>query len=163
VVGRFCIEWGQGAAKLNCTFLPNAVAALANVVKVITMEMMGRVRRMKLRDGISNSEIAKRTGLSRNTVKKWLKAAGDEVPKYKRSSGKATKLSAYEDTVVAALKADAHRPKEHRRTARALFAQIQGAGLSGRIYRADQLHSGLARAIRQRAPAGICAVELRVG
>ena len=34
------------------------------------MEMMGRVRRMKLRDGISNSEIAKRTGLSRNTVKK---------------------------------------------------------------------------------------------
>jgi hypothetical protein len=27
--------------------------------KVITMEMMGRVRRMKLRDGLSNSEIAK--------------------------------------------------------------------------------------------------------
>ncbi len=95
------------------------------------MEMMGRVRRMKLRDGMSNSEIAKRTGLSRNTVKKWLKAAGDEVPKYRRSPGKATKLSGYEDTVVAALKADAHRPKEHRRTARALFAQIQAQGYQG--------------------------------
>jgi transposase len=86
---------------------------------------------MKLRDGMSNSEIAKRTGLSRNTVKKWLKAAGDEVPKYRRSPGKATKLSGYEDTVVAALKSDAHRPKEHRRTARALFAQIQAQGYQG--------------------------------
>ena len=98
---------------------------------MITMEMMGRVRRMKLRDGLSNSEIAKRTGLSRNTVKKWLNAAGDETPKYKRTTGKATKLSAYEGTVVAALKADAQRPKEHRRTARALFAQIQAQGYQG--------------------------------
>lgn len=35
------------------------------------MEMIGKVRRMKLREQLSNSEIAKRTGLSRNTVKKW--------------------------------------------------------------------------------------------
>lgn len=42
---------------------------------MITMEMIGKVRRMKLRDQLSNSEIAKRTGLSRNTVKKWLKAS----------------------------------------------------------------------------------------
>ena len=40
------------------------------------MEMIGKVRRMKLRDKLSNSAIAKLTGLSRNTVKKWLKAAG---------------------------------------------------------------------------------------
>ncbi len=48
---------------------------------MITMEMIGKVRRMKLRDKLSNSEIAKRTGLSRNTVKKWLKAPGDVVPR----------------------------------------------------------------------------------
>ena len=41
------------------------------------MDMIGKVRRMKLRDQLSLSEIAKRTGLSRNTVKKWLKAPGD--------------------------------------------------------------------------------------
>ena len=52
------------------------------------MEMIGKVRRMKLRDQLSNSEIAKRTGLSRNTVKKWLKAPGDEAPKYRRGKGK---------------------------------------------------------------------------
>jgi DNA-binding phage protein len=34
-------------------------------------------------DHHGNSAIAKRTGLSRNTVKKWLKAAGDVSPKYR--------------------------------------------------------------------------------
>lgn len=97
---------------------------------MITMEMMGKVRRMKLRDQLSNSEIAKRTGLSRNTVKKWLKAPGDEAPKYRRVAGK-TKLSEFEGTLVQALKADLHRPKHARRTARALFAQLQAQGYRG--------------------------------
>ena len=97
---------------------------------MITMEMIGKVRRMKLRDRLSNSEIAKRTGLFRNTVKKWLKAPGDEVPKYRREKGQ-TKLSEYEATLVQALQADAHRPKHARRTARALFAQLQAQGYRG--------------------------------
>ena len=84
------------------------------------MEMIGKVRRMKLREQLSNSEIAKRTGLSRNTVKKWLKAPGDQAPKYKRQSG-FTKLSAFEATLVQALKADAHRPKHARRSARSFM------------------------------------------
>lgn len=49
---------------------------------MITMDMIGKVSRMKLRDQLSVSEIAKHTGLSRNSVKKWLKAPGDVVPKY---------------------------------------------------------------------------------
>jgi transposase len=97
---------------------------------VITMEMIGKVRRMKLREQLSNSEIAKRTGLSRNTVKKWLKAPGDQAPKYKRQSG-LTKLSAYEGVLVQALKADAHRPKHARRSARALLSQLQAQGYRG--------------------------------
>jgi len=38
------------------------------------MEMLGKVRRMHDLDGLSRSEIARRTGLSRTTVKKWLRA-----------------------------------------------------------------------------------------
>jgi transposase len=94
------------------------------------MEMIGKVRRMKMREQLSNSEIAKRTGLSRNTVKKWLKAPGDEIPKYRRQSG-FTKLSEFEQALVQALKADAHRPKHARRSARALFAQLQAQGYRG--------------------------------
>jgi transposase len=85
---------------------------------------------MKLREQLSNSEIAKRTGLSRNTVKKWLKAPGDQAPKYKRQSG-FTKLSPFEATLVQALKADAHRPKHARRSARALLTQLQAQGYRG--------------------------------
>ena len=51
------------------------------------MAMIGKVRRMKLREQLSNSEMAKRTGLSCNTVKKWLKAACDQAPKHKNQSG----------------------------------------------------------------------------
>ena len=35
------------------------------------MDMIGKVRRMKMRDGVSISEISRKTGLSRNTVKSW--------------------------------------------------------------------------------------------
>ena len=88
------------------------------------MDMIGKVRRMKLRDQLSLSEIAKRTGLSRNTVKKWLKAPGEVVPKYERGSPEG-KLTAFESTLQQALTADSHRPKQGRRSGRALFAQIQ--------------------------------------
>jgi len=97
---------------------------------VITMDMLGKVRRMKLRDKFSTSAIAKLTGLSRNTVKKWLKAPSTKAPKYSRESSEG-KLSAFEATLEQALTADAHRPKHGRRTAKALFAQIQAQGYRG--------------------------------
>jgi transposase len=94
------------------------------------MDMIGKVRRMKLRDGLSYSEIARRTGLSRNTVKKWIKTGSGVEPKYRRER-QAGKLTPFEDTLVAALKADAHRPREHRRTAKALLVQLQAQGYRG--------------------------------
>ena len=69
------------------------------------MDMIGKVRRMKLRDQLSLSEISKRTGLARNTVKKWLKAPGDEPPKYERRAVE-RKLAAFEGTLHQALAAD---------------------------------------------------------
>ena len=61
---------------------------------MITMDMLGKVRRMKMREKLTISEIAKRTGLARNTVKRWLNAPGDISPKYLRQSNM-TKLSDY--------------------------------------------------------------------
>ncbi|MBJ7312687.1 hypothetical protein H7U20_21135, partial [Rugamonas sp. CCM 8940] len=54
---------------------------------MITMEMLGKVRRMHLRDKLSLHEISKRTGLSRNTLRKWLRKSDAEVvapPRYQR-------------------------------------------------------------------------------
>lgn len=88
------------------------------------MDMNGKVRRMKLRDQLSDGEICRRTGLARNTVKKWLKAPGDIAPKYKRKTADG-KLTAFAVVLDQALRADAHRLKNARRSDKALFAQIQ--------------------------------------
>ena len=85
---------------------------------------------MKLRDQLCLSEIAKRTGLSRNTVKKWLKARGMVVPKYERASAEG-KLAAFEPSLQQALTTDSHRPKQGRRSGCALFAQIRAQGYRG--------------------------------
>jgi len=97
---------------------------------VITKEMIGKVRRMRLREQLSNSEITKRTGLSRNTVKKLPMPSGYHVPNYKRQSG-FTKLSAYEATLLQTLKADFNQPKNARRSAWALLAQLQAQAYRG--------------------------------
>lgn len=94
------------------------------------MDMLGKVRRMKMRDKLSISQIAKRTGLARNTIRVWLRAPGDVVPKYERRPD-VHKLSAFEESLVMALKADRLRSKDARRTARALFVQIRAQGYRG--------------------------------
>ena len=98
---------------------------------MITMELLGKIRRMHMRDKLSEREIAKRTGVSRNTVRKWLqKPEPVQQPKYvrKKSTGK---LEAFTQELEQSLKADALRPKKDRRTARALHAQIKASGYTG--------------------------------
>jgi len=99
---------------------------------VITMEMLGKVRRMHLRDKLSLHEISKRTGLARNTLRKWVRMPEEAVapPRYQREL-KPTKLSAFHATLEQALKADALRNKQNRRTGKALFAQIKADGYPG--------------------------------
>jgi transposase len=95
------------------------------------MEMLGKIRRMHLRDKLSLHEIAKRTGLSRNTIRAWLRKPDPKAaPKYQRRPVP-LKIDPYRDSIIQALKADAHRPKHERRTAKALFAQTRAAGYSG--------------------------------
>ena len=48
------------------------------------MVMYAKIRRMFFREHLSISEIARRTTLTRNTIKKWLKAADGSEPKYRR-------------------------------------------------------------------------------
>ncbi len=94
------------------------------------MDLIGRIRRLHVRDKLSEREIARMTGLSRNTVSKWLRAPVAEAPKYRREA-RPNKLSAFETALKQALTADARRPKHERRTARALHAEIKAAGYSG--------------------------------
>jgi transposase len=94
------------------------------------MDMIGRIRRMHSRGKKSQREIARTTGLSRNTVSKWLDGPLQAQPKYQRVE-QPGKLTAFHDTIRQALKVDARRPRHERRTARALHAEIKAAGYAG--------------------------------
>ena len=94
------------------------------------MAMYAKVRRMRLRDGLSISEIARRTSLSRNTIKTWLRTPVRSEMKYRRAPAP-KKIGLYEAVLREALAADARRPRRERRTARKLYAQLQHEGFSG--------------------------------
>ena len=95
------------------------------------MEMLGRIRRMYLRDKVSLHEITKRTGMSRNTVRRWLRTPEEvRTPAYSRAVGFG-KLGGFIAELEQSLKADALRAKQNRRTGRALFAQIRASGYAG--------------------------------
>ncbi len=82
------------------------------------MDMVGRIRRLHGRANKSEREIARMTGLSRNTVAKWLHGKVDGPPKYRRSA-QTSKLTAFQEALKLALKADVRRPRHERRTAKA--------------------------------------------
>lgn len=94
------------------------------------MIMYAKIRRMYFREKLSINEIARRTSLSRNTIKKWLRAAEGSEPQYRRREAP-TKLSTFEDRLKQALITDSHRPKRDRRTALMLFAELKKAGYEG--------------------------------
>lgn len=94
------------------------------------MVMYAKIRRMFFREHLTISEIQRRTSLSRNTIKKWLKEPTGAEPKYQRvkTSGK---LTAYEPMLLMALDADVRRPKRDRRTGLMLYEAIQKQGYTG--------------------------------
>ena len=113
---------------------------------MITMEILGKIRRMYLRDKLSLHEIAKRTGLSRNTIRSWLRKPEDETapPAYVREKSPG-KLSPYHATLELALKAETLRIKQNRRTSKALLRQTQAEGYTGNYEPRHQFHARTAR------------------
>ena len=98
------------------------------------MNLLGKVRRLHYRDGLSLSEIERRTGLTRKTIRKWLKTPEGVEPKYRRQSGE-TKIAPYADHLVKMLETDARRPQRDRRTALKLFAELKAQGFDGNYSR----------------------------
>ena len=94
------------------------------------MNLLGKVRRLHFRDGLSISEIERRVGLTRKTIRKWLKAPERVEPKYRRRSGE-TKIGPYAERLIRMLEADARRAPRERRTALKLFAVLKAEGFDG--------------------------------
>ena len=91
------------------------------------MATLSVIRRWALREQMSIREIARRTGLSRNTVKKYLRA-GDEEPRYaKRASS--SKLDPYAEKLATWLAIEATKSRKQRRNRKPSInhALVQGA------------------------------------
>lgn len=93
------------------------------------MESLVKLRRRHLVKGESISAIARDLNLSRNTVRKYLKADG--VPVYRRESQPCPKLGQHAEQLETWLAQDGLRPKRERRSAKRLFEDLQRAGYQG--------------------------------
>jgi transposase len=96
---------------------------------VIDEAILSVIRRWHHREGMPIRQIAKRTGLSRNTVRKYL--AGNVVePQYpkRRSPGK---LDEYEHTLTSWLFREAKRHRKQRRCIKQLYHDLVALGYTG--------------------------------
>ncbi len=94
------------------------------------MGMLAKIRRMYFRDKIPLREIARQTGLSRNTIRHWLRQSEMGEPAYPPRNASSI-LDPYKEQLVTWLRADSHRPKRDRRAAKVLFHLLQAQGYPG--------------------------------
>ena len=93
------------------------------------MAMTSIIRRWSLRDHLSIREISRRTGLSRNTIRKYLRC-GSVEPRFKVPD-RPSKLDAYVDRLAAWLRIEANRPRKQKRTLKQLHADLTALGFEG--------------------------------
>lgn len=94
------------------------------------METVMKIRRQILVDGKSVRSVSRETGLSRNTIRKYLKE--DSPPEYQRRQVvKQPQQDDYKTQLEQWHQADQQRPKRERRTAKKLFEQLQLEGYRG--------------------------------
>ena len=93
---------------------------------MIHMGLLNVIRRLALREKLPIREIARRTGLSRNTIKKYLKA-GTIDPKFSVPE-RPSKLDPFADKLAAWLKAEASKSRKQRRPLTHLHADLVALG-----------------------------------
>ena len=96
---------------------------------MIEVALLSVIRSWHFRKGMSFREISRRTGLSRNTVKKYLKTGIVEpmLPKRERLS----LLDDYEQTLITGLHRESKRTRKQRQTLKQLYQSLILLGYTG--------------------------------
>src|SRR5450432_1619719 len=93
------------------------------------MELLSVIRRWRYRDHFSIREISRRTGLSRNTVRKYLRSDTVE-PKF-NIPDRPSKLDPYADKLSQMLRQEAGKSRKQKRTTKQLHADLAALGYDG--------------------------------
>jgi transposase len=96
---------------------------------VIDMALLSVIRRWHFREHLSIREISRRTGLSRNTIRKYLRS--DEVEPRFKVPNRPSKLDPFADRLSAWLKTEANKPRKQKRTIKQLHADLMSLGYEG--------------------------------
>ena len=93
---------------------------------VIDMALLSVIRRWHFREHLSIREISRRTGLSRNTIRKYLRS-DDVEPRFKVLD-RPSKLDPFADRLSAWLKTEANKPRKQKRTIKQLHTDLMSLG-----------------------------------
>lgn len=93
------------------------------------MAFLSVIRRWHFRDGLSIREIARRTGLSRNTIRKYLRADTVE-PKF-HVPDRPSKIDPFAGKLSAWLKSESRKPRKQKRTVKQIHADLVTMGYQG--------------------------------
>jgi transposase len=96
---------------------------------VIDVALLSVIRRWHFREGMPIREITRRTGLSRNTVRKYL-ASGVVEPRYPKRKTP-SKLDDYELTLTSWLFREARRHRKQRKSVKQLHSDLVQLGYTG--------------------------------
>jgi transposase len=96
---------------------------------VIDMALLSVIRRWHFREGMAIREIERRTGLSRNTIRKYLRADTVE-PKFKVPE-RPSKLGPFAEKLSGWLRIEAGKSRKQRRTAKQMHADLVALGYDG--------------------------------
>jgi transposase len=96
---------------------------------VIDMALLSVIRRWHFREHLSIREICRRTGLSRNTIRKYLRS--DTVEPTFKVPDRPSKLDPFADRLSAWLKTEANKPRKQKRTVLQLHADLVSLGYGG--------------------------------
>lgn len=94
---------------------------------MLDVALLSVIRRWYFREGLSKREIARRTGLSRNTLKKYLSQEQVE-PAYPQRAC-VSKLDAFETLLTEALEREVKKPRKQRKTVKQLYHELVPQGL----------------------------------
>ncbi|MCR6659293.1 MAG: IS21 family transposase [Asticcacaulis sp.] len=93
------------------------------------MALLSVIRRWAFRDRISIREISRRTGLSRNTIRRYLRSDAVE-PKY-RVPDRPSKLDPYAEKLAHWLKIETGKSRKQKRTIKQLHGDLIALGYEG--------------------------------